>query len=257
MYKDKLALYYDDIYSDKDYKSECELIKKFSPEGQKLFDIGCGTMTHSILLSDHFNSIMSTDLSSSMMDIGIKKMDVLGIKNITPICGRLEKINNGGTHDITEFFDTAISMFNVVNHIGTIRELDLFFKCISESLKDRGVFIFDCWNGVACTIEKPRPQSTKTIFVPGHSITTTTETTTSLMNSVSHMKTNVKIYDDVGLIDSFEYSLDQTLWTPAVLTDLLKSHDIEVNRILPYFKTDGWATENDYRLTFICKKDKK
>ena len=50
MYSEKLSTYYDNLYSQKDYKSECDLIVKYSKIKDTLLDIGCGTMTHSIIL---------------------------------------------------------------------------------------------------------------------------------------------------------------------------------------------------------------
>jgi SAM-dependent methyltransferase len=253
MYKDKLPIYYDDIYSQKDYKSECEFIKRFSPNRDTLLDVGCGTMSHSIILSKDFKHIIATDMSSSMIDVGIKKMKDLNIENIIPVCGKLENIVTKGTYNI----DTIISMFNVVNHIDNISDLLTFFKYISTSLKEDGVFIFDCWNGIACTIEKPTHLSSKTIHLQGNYIVTSTETTTFLMSGISKMETHVKVYNDVEMIDSFTYELEQTLWTPSVLSNLLRITDMSVEKIVPYFRANDVSNEKDYRLTFICKKRKK
>jgi len=46
MYDNKLSIYYDDLYLNKDYKNECELIKKYSLKNGNLLDVGCGTATH-------------------------------------------------------------------------------------------------------------------------------------------------------------------------------------------------------------------
>ena len=34
--------------------------------------------------------------------------------------------------------------------------------------------------------------------------------------------TNVKIYDDISIIDEFDYSLEQRLWSPNILSELLE-----------------------------------
>ena len=74
MYSEKLSKYYDILYSHKDYKSECELIKKYSTKNKNLLDVGCGTMTHSIILSEYFKNVTSIDLSKPMIDTGLKKI---------------------------------------------------------------------------------------------------------------------------------------------------------------------------------------
>jgi hypothetical protein len=68
------------------------------------------------------------------------------------------------------------------------------------------------------------------------------------------MDTNVKIYDDISIIDEFDYSLEQRLWSPNILSELLEMSGFIVTKIMPYFNDEEIAKENDYRLTFVCKK---
>jgi ubiquinone/menaquinone biosynthesis C-methylase UbiE len=58
---------------------ECELIKKYS-QGKRLLDIGGGTLSHSIILSNHFDENFSHDFSESMINQGKQKIENLGIK---------------------------------------------------------------------------------------------------------------------------------------------------------------------------------
>ena len=62
---------------------------------------------------------------------------------------------------------------------------------------------------------------------------TTTKTKTDLFHSISVMDTNVKICDENTIIDEFDYSLDQKLWTPSILIDLLKMSGLYINKIIP------------------------
>lgn len=248
MYSEKLSTYYDVLYSHKDYKSECELIKKYSNKNRNLLDIGCGTMNHSIILSEYFKSITSIDLSKPMVDVGLKKIQNNNIKNITGLCVDLYKSG------FDSEFDNVISMFNVINHITKLDDLFLFFKTINKSIINNGTFIFDCWNGVACTIDKPKEESIRNSYYDNHTLISTTKTTTDLFNSTSIMETNVKIYDDVSMIDAFDYSLEQKLWSPNILSELLEMSGFIVTKIIPYFDDEKIAKETDYRLTFVCKK---
>jgi cyclopropane fatty-acyl-phospholipid synthase-like methyltransferase len=248
MYDKKLSLYYDNLYSGKDYKNECELIKKYSLKNSSLLDVGCGTMTHTIILSEYFKNIMALDLSPSMLSVAEAKIKDKNISNITTICAPVQELNK------ERKFDTAISMFNVINHIRTTNELLSFFKAVSELLNKDGVFIFDCWNGIACTLDKPREKTIKEYNFINYKLFSTTITHTDLFNSLSKMKTTIEVYDDFSLVDSFEYSLEQTLWTPHVLTNLLEMTGLNIQKVIPFVNDDISATEKDYRLTFICKK---
>ena len=128
MYSEKLSTYYDDIYAQKDYKFECDLILKYSKTKDNLLDIGCGTMTHSIILSDFFKTVLSTDLSSPMINVGIRKITEKGINNVRTFNGPISDIK------LNMSYDTIISMFNVVNHINSINDLIFYFKTISNFL---------------------------------------------------------------------------------------------------------------------------
>jgi len=249
MYNNKLSIYYDALYAQKDYNVECQIIKKYSNNKNNLLDVGCGTMSHSIILSNIFKSVVSVDLSQHMLNVGIDKLQKNKIENITTHCEQLDNLK------FENKFDTVISMFNVINHITELPNLIEFFGEIQKSLTVGGIFIFDCWNGVACTIDKPTELSTKTLFYDNYALMTTTKTKTDLFHSISVMDTNVKIRDENTIIDEFDYSLDQKLWTPSILIDLLKMSGLYINKIIPYFDDNKAPTDKDYRLTFICKKN--
>ena len=248
MYSEKLSTYYDNLYSQKDYKSECDLIIKYSKTKDSLLDIGCGTMTHSIILSDFFKDVLSTDLSAPMINVGIKKITEKGINNVTTFNGPISDIK------LNTPFNTIISMFNVVKHINTVNDLISYFKTVSNLLSKDGVFIFDCWNGTACRIEPPKEIMEKSISHDFHTILTKTKTETNLFESWSLMNTDVNLYFESELVDNFSFSLLQKLWTPDVLKDICEMCGLSVVKIIPYFDDSLLANEKDYRLTFICEK---
>jgi len=249
MYNEKFASYYDVLHSKKDYEEECKLILKNSINKKKLLDVGCGTLNHSIVLSNKFEKITAIDLSESMINCGLKKIKNLDIKNIETYSGPLSNIS------LSNQYDTIVSLFYVVNHIHSIQELTNFFVNTIELLNKEGVFIFDCWNGTACRIEKPKLQNSKSIEHDFHTIISKTITDTNLMDSTSTMKSNVKIYFEAELVDEFDYELEQKLWTPDIFVDILKSVGYRKISIIPYYNQDDIAKETDYKLTFICKKN--
>ncbi len=249
MYTEKFASYYDTLHSNKNYKEECELILSRTSNFQRLLDIGCGTLTHSIVLSKKFEKVLGVDLSEPMLKIGENKLKYFNIKNVDTYCGPLENIS------LQNRFNTIISMFYVVNHINSLGELNSFFSKIFELLNEDGVFIFDCWNGTACRIEKPKIENTKTITHDFHTIISKTITETNLIDSISVMDTNIKVYFESELVDEFDYRIEQKLWTPDVFIDILKSIGFKDIKLIPYYNQNEIAKETDYKLTFICKKN--
>lgn len=247
MYENKLPKYYDSLYTKKPYKSECEFIKKNIPSGN-ILDVGCGTMTHSIILSKNYDSIVGVDLSVEMTEMAERKIKNNNIKNISIINNKLDNIS------FEKKFDGVISMFNVVNHIEKINDLITFFEKINESLVPNGKFIFDCWNGIASTIDPPHNFSRKEVYDGYHTLVSETVSETDLMSSITVMKTKVTIYDDISKIDEFEYEIRQKLWTPNLLFQILNMTGFNEVKLIPFFKESEIAKDTDYRLTFICIK---
>ncbi len=245
-YYDKFSEYYDSIHSDKNYRIECDFILQNVSTKKKLLDVGCGTANHDIILSKHFEKIVGVDLSESMLKIARNKIEVKKIENIL--------FENKSLEEIDEKFDVVISLFNVVNHIENLEELINYFRFISKLTEVGGRFIFDCWNGLACSIEKPHKRTEKNLREISYTIHCVTETETDLFHSLSTMNTQVKIYDDFSLVDEFNYSMKQKLWTPDTIQQILKIVGFDIIKIVPKFNDDVEAKETDYRLTFVCKK---
>ena len=77
MYSEKLAFYYDSIYSGKNYAKEADFIKILTSEKKikKILDVGCGTGKHlSHLLNDTVEKMVGVDLSYHMIKEANKKM---------------------------------------------------------------------------------------------------------------------------------------------------------------------------------------
>jgi SAM-dependent methyltransferase len=129
------AKYYDRIYTNKDYESECKFLNEIF-EGreniQTVLDIGCGTGRHAELLADMGYEVYGVDKSEHMVEIARER----GVEAYTTI-GDLP----------IENFDACISMFNTVGYIGASR---LEFVRLLDWLSHHvGLFVFDFWNGVA------------------------------------------------------------------------------------------------------------
>ncbi|MBI2966754.1 MAG: hypothetical protein HYY40_02940 [Bacteroidetes bacterium] len=61
------ALYYDLLYSDKDYNAESiyidGLLKKYAPAAKNLLSLGCGTGKHEVILARNGFSVTGIDRS--------------------------------------------------------------------------------------------------------------------------------------------------------------------------------------------------
>ena len=247
-YFDKYSKYYDTIHIDKDYEIESNLINKYSTNKNSLLDVGCGTANHSIILSEYFKKIVGVDLSKSMLNEAKKKIDLLKISNV--------ELTNSELCSIDGTFDTIISMFNVVNHIQSLEELSMFFEDVKNKLNEDGIFIFDCWNGTACRMEMPTEYHKKFVNYDWYTLELETNTTSNLFDAWSLIETKVNVYSEGDKVDEFKYGILHKLWTPDILKSLIEISGMKVVNIVPSFNEEEIAKANDYRITFISKKQK-
>jgi SAM-dependent methyltransferase len=252
-YTGKFADTYDKIFAKKNYEEEAKFILNaagiYSKEQVKtILDFGCGTGTHSYILSKLADcKIVGYDTSLDMISLASKKY-----KNINN-CSFVDDIR-ALPIQIENKFDLVISMFYVINHINNFKDLESFFEDISLRCKTNGIFIFDCWNAIAVTRDPPKDSSRERYSNNNTRIVTKCVSSNDLMNSFVQMKNNVEIYDGNILLDRFSYSLNHSLWTPRMLKEVLEQKNFEILKIVKPYDIKSEASYEDYKIAYICKK---
>tara|TARA_A100001015_G_C14909291_1_gene679739 strand:- start:19 stop:774 length:756 start_codon:yes stop_codon:yes gene_type:complete len=144
------SLIYDLLYKDKDYKKEANTalraVKKFKNKFRDLLEIGCGSGNFTKILAKKGYLVTAIDPSSQMIKIAKKKVKSKKIKflNIKSTKFKTKKK-----------FDLAISLFHVFSYHTKKKEINLFFKNLSNSLNHKGILIFDFWFKPAVLSIKP------------------------------------------------------------------------------------------------------
>jgi SAM-dependent methyltransferase len=146
---------YDHIYSEKNYKSECDLvemaIKRFTTNNpHSILDLGCGTGGHAIEFLKRGYDVTGVDLSPSMLEIAKKKYLYLQCPS------KFELINA----DVRNFksaikYDIAIMFFAVIGYLTTNEDVLMGLKNIREKLTEDSLFICDFWYGPSVLSIKP------------------------------------------------------------------------------------------------------
>lgn len=130
------AEYYDLLTENAEYEKRCEYICNFFDEygskGADVLDLACGTGKITALLSEKGYNVTGLDLSSDMLTKA-----KLNSPEALFFCG-----------DMTDFdlgvkFDKCLCSLDAVNHLSDIDAVKNCFKCVYNSLKDNGVFVFD------------------------------------------------------------------------------------------------------------------
>tara|TARA_B100000427_G_C15490776_1_gene587478 strand:+ start:72 stop:848 length:777 start_codon:yes stop_codon:yes gene_type:complete len=250
-YRGDFVKYYDRIFAKKNYSREVEYVleayqKHSSSPLETVLDFGCGTGTHALYLSENKKlSVLGYDQSSDMIKVAKEKLN--GCETCEFVNERSELIERLGK------FDLAMSMFYVVNHLTTLKELNNCLGAISFCLKEGGVFVFDAWNGIAA-IKDPPHSSTRERYSEGNTkIKTKCIANTDLFKSEVVMKNYVEVYENKELVDKFNYDLKHSLWTPHILKELLNQYGFEILEINKSYDINKRANTNDYKLMFVCK----
>jgi SAM-dependent methyltransferase len=238
MYNDKLAHYYDQFYLSKNYQQECIFIKKNCPDPARILDVGCGTGSHILHLSNQKNFIQGVDISPDMIKRAREKF--LNFHNVNFFEGSIE--------DFSELknapFDLVISMFNVINHMLTPEAIDSFFEKISLNLTDKGTFIFDCYNSEAVYNDYPKKYTRDN---GKYSI----ESVPDFNDKTGFLRLRHKV--TFGS-DTFEYDLDHVIWSQDFIKEIIDKYFKSGYKV---FNADGKANASvdDYKIKFITNRN--
>jgi ubiquinone/menaquinone biosynthesis C-methylase UbiE len=246
--------YYDLLFSSKDYAAETKIILDIASQYRpfpvtSVIEVGCGTGNHTLEIARHVEQVTAIDCDEQMLMYARAKLSAHEIRNVNLVLGLLEDM------PIRDETDAVLALFNVITYIATSQQLLKFFQSVRTHLKPNGIFIFDCWNGLAAIKDPPQ---NKTIQYSDQSQSIVCELTseTDLWIQKTRLTYHLKICNDLGkLMGEGTHSFDQTLWTPMQITSALKESHLEIKQIIRPFIKDAQATESDWKLMFICQAE--
>jgi ubiquinone/menaquinone biosynthesis C-methylase UbiE len=132
----KLAKYYDRVYSFKDYLDETVrlqnlIIKYLESGGNTLLDVACGTGLHLKHLKDDF-SCTGVDISKSMLKIARKNAKGVTFKEADMKTLRLGKQ-----------FDVIVCLLSSIGYVKTAASLEKTIRNFSKHLKKGGLALIE------------------------------------------------------------------------------------------------------------------
>lgn len=151
---DYYSQYYDLLYKDKDYKSECDyvvgLLNRFSElDIKRILELGCGTGNHANYLEKYGYSVLGLDQSARMIELASQKYS-----GSNSLQFEVADIRNYQQEDGYKF-DSILSLFHVISYQNRNEDLISAFKTANNHLMQGGVFIFDFWYGPAVLSDLP------------------------------------------------------------------------------------------------------
>lgn len=135
---DKMAQYYDQIYSFKDYAAETEKLVGWirtyqRSAGTRLLDVACGTGHHLQFLANTFDA-EGLDASQELLECARKRNPELAFH-----CSDMR------TFDLPTKFDVITCLFSSIGYMTTIEELETAIANMARHLVPGGVLIVEPW----------------------------------------------------------------------------------------------------------------
>jgi SAM-dependent methyltransferase len=155
VFREVYAGKYDELYSSKNYPSECDLIEEAvsryaTIKPLTLLDVGCGTGGHAIEMARRGYDVTGVDLSQHMLDLAAKKSNSqLTLNRPRWLCDDVCNFK------LCEQFDLAVMMFAVVGYLTTNSDVLAGLRNIRRHLKPNALLICDFWSGPTVLSVRP------------------------------------------------------------------------------------------------------
>jgi len=140
---------YDELYQDKDYLAECDLIEHVikmygGGSGRRILDLGCGTGGHAVPLAQRGYEVVGVDRSPDMLRRAEERSTT----------ARFE-LGDVASVDLSETFDVVLMMFAVLGYQVGNAAAQAALATARRHLRPGGLFFCDFWYGPAVLAERP------------------------------------------------------------------------------------------------------
>jgi SAM-dependent methyltransferase len=146
---------YDQLYRDKDYVEECELVERLlrtygDGSVRSLLDLGCGTGNHALPLAERGYAVVGVDRSENMLDSARKKVS-------SQCLDRKPSFLQGDirSFETEQSFDASLMMFAVLGYQLENADVLAALRTARNHMGLGGLFIFDVWYGPAVLRQAP------------------------------------------------------------------------------------------------------
>jgi SAM-dependent methyltransferase len=244
------ASYYDLLYRDKDYWSECNFLEDIFREYSvskitSVLDVGCGTGGHSLVLARRGYQVTGVDLSNEMVEFAQNKGTVSGL-DVTFQAMDIRKFSTGRS------YDAVISMFASLGYVTDTTDLLASFQDIRNHLATGGIFAFDVWNGLAVLHILPSSRS-KVVSENTQMIIRLAEPELDVSRHLCTVHYRIFELSSGQLIADTSESHLVRYFFPLEIKLMLEQAGFTVLAICPFMKLDSPLTFTDWNMSIIAR----
>jgi SAM-dependent methyltransferase len=242
------ASFYDALYADKDYASECDFIESLwqTHAGlpvKSVLDLGCGSGGHAFILADRGYEVVGIDRSEEMLDLAGSKASARNLG----VGFKQADIRN---FDIGRSFDTAIGMFAVMSYLTANDDVINTLRCVEKHLKPGGLFIFDVWFGPAVLSQRPENRW-KMVQINSKKILRLAEPTLDIMKQVVSVKYTIVQQAEAEEVGETH---EMRFFFPKELELLVSAGGLLMEEIIPFLTPRTVPSIFSWNITCICKR---
>ena len=129
---------YDELTENVSYSERAEYISGFFHKysvkrGAKILDLACGTGSFTAEFSRLGYDVTGADISCEMLSVAENKCS----GNASFVCADMRDFA------FSEPFDACVCCLDSINHLDSINDVAKTFKCVYNSLRPGGIFVFD------------------------------------------------------------------------------------------------------------------
>jgi SAM-dependent methyltransferase len=240
------AAAYDDLYQDKDYLAECDLIEHiFELYGQgtvrRVLDLGCGTGGHAVLLADRGHDVVGVDRSPDMLE----RARARGSN------ARFE-LGEIGTFDSGETFDAALMMFAVLGYQVGNADVQAALSTARRHVRPSGLFVCDFWYGPAVLGQRPS-ERVKVIDTPQGQVIRVATGELDARHDLCMVRYHIwRIEDGRVTTEAREQHPVRYFFAPE-LEVLLSAAGFELIRLGAFPNLDDEATEQTWNVALVAR----
>jgi len=252
VFNDNYSGAYDQIYGEKDYAGECELVERLfqtygDPPVRSILDMGCGTGGHAHLLGQRGYSVVGVDRSESMLAHARKKTDNFSLD------GRVQ-FQQGDVRsvELEQEFSIVLMMFAVLGYQCGNEDVLSALKTARRHLRIGGLLLFDIWYGPAVLQERPG-ERVKVVTTPTGQILRTARGELDARQHLCHVRYQVWRLEEGRSIEYAEERHAMRYFFPLELELFLRCSGFSMLRLGAFPEFDREPDETTWNALCVAK----
>lgn len=243
---------YDLLYQEKGYDRECDFLEEIFAQGghtiRSILDLGCGTGGHALVLARRGYSVTGVDRSSRMVSIAREKARREGL-SIEFVESDIRELS------LNRSFDAVIAMFAVMSYQTRNTDVEALCTAAFRHLHEKGLFVFDCWNGLAVLAERPACRLREVSSGEEDRIIRFTTPMVDAVNQTVLINFRLWHFENHTAFSEVEETHPMRFFFPQEITYFVEKAGFGTTSLCSFPCLNSPLTERDWNMGVIARKD--